>query len=145
MTGMSLIVKKTTQLLSGPIFIYGIYIIVHGHLSPGGGFDCGALIAGSFILLILSNGSEYLKLKRKEEGSAFVESIAIMAFLLMAVIGMFLGSLIFFHNFIPQGTTGDLISAGFIPLCNILIGIEVAAALLSIYYAFVIYKEEILK
>lgn len=145
MKGMSVIVKTTTQLLTGIIFIYGIYIIIHGHLSPGGGFAGGALIAGSFILLILSNGSAYLKLKRKEDGSALVESIAILAFLLMAVIGMFLGSMIFFHNFFPLGTAGELISAGFIPLGNVLIGIEVAAALLSIYYAFVIYKEEILK
>lgn len=142
---MSIIVKKTTQLLSGIIFIYGVYIIIHGHLSPGGGFAGGALIAGAFILLILSNGSAYLKLKRKEEGSALVESIAILAFLIMAIMGMFLGSLIFFHNFIPLGEAGELMSGGFIPLGNLLIGIEVAAALLSIYYAFVIYKEEILK
>jgi len=143
MAGMSVIVKKTTQLLSGIIFIYGVYIVVHGHLSPGGGFAGGALIAGSFILLLLSNGSAYLRLKRQEEGSALVESIAILAFLLMAVIGMFLGSLVFFHNLFPAGQAGRLISAGFIPLGNVLIGVEVAAALLSIYYAFVIYKEEV--
>jgi multisubunit Na+/H+ antiporter MnhB subunit len=38
MKGMTIIVKKTTQLMAGLVFLYGIYIIVHGHLTPGGGF-----------------------------------------------------------------------------------------------------------
>ena len=54
MEGMSIIVKKVSQLVAGIIFMYGIYIILHGHLTPGGGFAGGAIIAGSFILLILA-------------------------------------------------------------------------------------------
>lgn len=139
---MSIIVKKVTQLIAGVIFLYGIYIILNGHLSPGGGFAGGALIAGAFILIILTFGSGYLKLKRKEEGSAFSESLAIFLFLSLATAAIFLGSAVFFGNYLPRGTPGQLISAGIVPVYNILIGIEVAAALLSIFYAFVIYKEE---
>ncbi len=43
MKGMTLIVKKTTQLIAGMIFMYGIYVIVHGHLTPGGGFAGGVI------------------------------------------------------------------------------------------------------
>ena len=43
MKGMTVIVKKTTQLIAGMIFLYGIYIIVHGHLTPGGGFAGGVI------------------------------------------------------------------------------------------------------
>jgi multisubunit Na+/H+ antiporter MnhB subunit len=54
------------QLMSGLIFVYGAYIVTHGHLTPGGGFAGGALIAGAFILLILANGSEYVRLKGRK-------------------------------------------------------------------------------
>jgi multicomponent Na+:H+ antiporter subunit B len=140
---MSVIVQKVTQLIAGIIFVYGIYIILHGHLSPGGGFAGGALIAGAFILLILAFGSDYVGLKKKEEGSALSESLAILGFLMMATAAMMLGSHVFFHNYLPTGSPGHLVSGGIIPVYNILIGIEVAAALLSIFYAFVIFKEEI--
>lgn len=142
---MTIIVKKVTQLLSGAIFLFGIYIMVHGHLTPGGGFAGGTLIAGSFILLILSYGSEYLKLVHKEMGSALTESVAIFCFLLFAIAGILIGVKVFFYNFLPIGEIGKINSAGIIPFCNVLIGIEVAAALISIFYAFLIFKEEVTK
>lgn len=145
MQGMSVIVKKIAQLMSGLIFVYGIYIITHGHLTPGGGFAGGALVAGSFILLILANGSEYIKLKRQEEGSSVVESAAVLMALVLATIGLVAGSLVFFNNYLPAGIPGRLISGGVIPLYNIFIGMEVAAALITIFLALVIYKEEISK
>jgi len=55
MKGMTIIVKKITQLMAGLVFLYGIYIIVHGHLTPGGGFAGGTIMAGSFILLAVAN------------------------------------------------------------------------------------------
>ena len=63
---MTTIVKKVTQLVSGIIFLYGIYVITHGHLTPGGGFAGGAIIAGAFILLVLAYGSKLLKLQKIE-------------------------------------------------------------------------------
>ena len=142
MQGMSVIVKKVTQLIAGIIFLYGIYIIIHGHLTPGGGFAGGALIAGSFILLILAFGSDVLKLKEKEAGSSITENAAILMVLLIALMGLLLGAKIFFANYLPKGMAGDLISAGVIPFYNIFIGIEVAAAILTIFLALVIFKEE---
>jgi multisubunit Na+/H+ antiporter MnhB subunit len=145
MIGMSIIVKKITQLISGIIFLYGIYVITHGHLTPGGGFAGGAILAGSFILLVLAFGSDLLKLKKREEGSSVVESLAILAFLLFAVLALFIGTHIFFRNYLPPGTVGNLISAGVIPLYNIFVGIEVCAALFTIFLALAIYREEVLK
>ncbi len=131
--------------MSSLIFVYGIYIITHGHLTPGGGFAGGALVAGAFILLILANGSEYVRLKRQEEGSSLIESIAVLSALVLATVGLAAGSLVFFNNWLPGGIPGQLISAGTIPLYNIFIGMEVAAALITIFLALVIYKEEISK
>ena len=143
--GMSPIVKKVTQLLAGLIFIYGIYIITHGHLTPGGGFAGGAFISGAFILLVLSFGSNVLNLRREEEEASVVEGLAIFTFILLSIIGFFIGARVFFGNFLQKGRIGELISAGVIPLYNIAVGIEVGAALLTIFLALLIYKEEITK
>jgi len=142
---MTPIVKKVTQLIVGLIFLYGIYIVTHGHLTPGGGFAGGAVIAGAFILLVLAYGSDVLKLRKREEGSSVVESTGILIFLALAFAAFFIGTKVFFANYLPKGKIGELISAGTIPLYNIAVGIEVAAALFTIFLALVIYKEEVLK
>ena len=142
MKGLTPIVKKVAQLMSGIICIYGIYIVVHGHLTPGGAFAGGIILAGAFILLILAFGSEVIKLRKEETGSSVLESLAILVTLIMSVLGLFIGSRIFFNNYLPTGETGELASAGVIPVYNILIGIEVAAAIVTIFLALIIFKEE---
>jgi len=140
---MSVIVKKVSQLVSGLVFMYGIYIITHGHLTPGGGFAGGAVLAGAFILLVLAYGNELVKLKKKEEGSSVTESLAVLTFILLATVALLIGTHVFFKNWLPAGIVGDLISAGIIPLYNIVVGIEVGAALFTIFLALAIYREEI--
>lgn len=142
MKGMTIIVKNVTALLSGLVFLYGCYIILHGHLTPGGGFAGGIIVAGSFILLVIANGIQYFRLKKEKEDSSLLEGAGILCFLLLAAAGLLLATPVFFKNLLPGGTPGELLSAGIIPLFNIFIGIEVAAALLSIFLAFVIFKTE---
>jgi len=143
MNGMTQIVKKVTQLMCGLIFMYGLYIITHGHLTPGGGFAGGAIVAGGFILLILAYGSKVINLRKEETQTSITESIALLIVVMLALAGLFLGSYVFFNNYLPQGEIGQLISAGVIPIYNIFIGMEVAAALLTIFLGLVIYKEEV--
>ncbi len=142
MEGMSTIVKKIAQLVAGLIFMFGIYIILHGHLTPGGGFAGGAIIAGAFILLILAFGSSALNLKKEVAGSSNTESIAILLVTILALMALLFGTKVFLFNFLPKGTLGELLSAGVIPLYNLFIGIEVAGAILTIFLALVIFKEE---
>lgn len=143
MNGMTSIIKKVTQLMSGLIFLYGIYIITHGHLTPGGGFAGGAIVAGAFILLILAFGSRVVSLREEETQTSITESMALLIVVILALAGLFLGAHVFFNNYLPLGELGELISAGVIPLYNIFIGMEVAAALLTIFLGLVIYKEEV--
>ncbi len=142
MKGMTVIVKKTTQLIAGLVFLYGIYVIIHGHLTPGGGFAGGVIIAGSFILLILAFGSDFLRLTKEETGSTLYENLSILIVVFLAVSGLFTAGRIFFLNWIPKGIPGELVSAGILPLYNIFVGIEVAASVLTIFLALVIFKEE---
>jgi multisubunit Na+/H+ antiporter MnhB subunit len=143
MNGMTLIVKKVTQLMCGLIFMYGLYIITHGHLTPGGGFAGGAIVAGAFILLILAYGTGVVSLRKEESQTLLTECISLILFIMFASAGLFLGSYVFFNNYLPEGKTGQLLSAGLIPLYNIFVGMEVAAALLTIFLGLVIYKEEV--
>ena len=145
MQGMTIIVKTVTKILVGVIFLYGIYIITHGHLTPGGGFAGGAIIAGAYILLVLAFGSDVIGLKSREKESSKFESLAILTFLILASIGLFLSIRVFFFNYFPSGKVGTLISGGVIPIYNIVVGIEVAAALITIFLALVIYHEDELK
>lgn len=142
MEGMSIIVKQVTKILTGIIFMYGIYIMVHGHISPGGGFAGGAILAGAFILLILAFGSNTLNLKKEVSGTSNTESVAILLVVILALMALMLGVKVFFSNFLPKGEAGELISGGVIPLYNIFIGIEVAGAFLTIFLSLVIFKEE---
>lgn len=139
---MSVIVKKTTQLIAGMIFIYGIYVIVHGHLTPGGGFAGGVILAGSLVLVTLAYGEEFFKLVKEEIGTTIVESLATIAVILIATGGFLFGTKLFFNNFLPKGIVGELISAGVLPLYNIFVGTEVAASIYIIFLSLIIFKEE---
>lgn len=142
MKGMTIIVKKTTQLIAGMIFLYGIYIIIHGHLTPGGGFAGGVIIAGSFILITLAYGDDFLKLVGEKAGTTMVESLATIMVILIATSGFLFGTKIFFNNFLPKGVVGHLVSAGVLPLYNIFVGAEVAASIFIIFLSLIIFKEE---
>jgi multicomponent Na+:H+ antiporter subunit B len=142
MKGMTVIVKKTTQLIAGLVFLYGIYVIIHGHLTPGGGFAGGVILAGSFILLILAYGSDFINLTKEEAGSTLYENLATLVVIFLAISGLLIGARVFFLNWLPKGTVGELVSAGILPLYNIFVGIEVASSILTIFLALVIFKEE---
>ncbi len=88
MKGMTIIVKKISQIICPVIFMFGLYIILHGHLTPGGGFAGGVIMAGAFILQILANGNILPDLRKEEEGLEFMESAAILGFLILAGLGL---------------------------------------------------------
>ena len=142
MEGMSIIVNKVARFMSGLIFLYGIYIVLHGHLTPGGGFAGGVIMAGAFILLILAYGSNILRLRKGITGSSGVESTAILLVTVLALLALGFGGKVFLGNFLTKGEPGELLSAGVIPLYNLFIGIEVAGAILTIFLALIIFKEE---
>jgi len=136
--GMTLIVKTITRLTVGLILLYGIYIVLHGHLTPGGGFAGGVIIALSFIHLMLAFGKDVALKKVSEPIASLFESIGAVLFLSIALIG-FVGGY-FFLNFIDKGTAFKLFSAGTIPLCNIAISFKVGAGLFAIFVALVLLK-----
>jgi multicomponent Na+:H+ antiporter subunit B len=135
--GMTLIVKAVTRLTVGLIFLYGVYIVIHGHVSPGGGFAGGVIIALSFIHLMLAFGKD-VALKKISMGMASIlESVGAVMFLAIALAG-FIGGYFFLNFFARKGSPFSVLSAGIIPLCNIAISLKVGAGLFAIFVVLVI-------
>lgn len=134
--GMSLIVKTITRLTVGLILLYGIYIVTHGHVSPGGGFAGGVIVALSFVHLMLAYGKDVALSKMSKSATSFFESTGAILFLTIALLGLTGGY--FFLNFISKGQPFRLFSAGIIPLCNLAISLKVGAGLFGIFIALVL-------
>lgn len=136
--GMSIIVKTVTRLTVWLILLYGIYIVLHGHVSPGGGFAGGVIIALSFVHVMLAYGKDMV-LKKLSEGLVNVwESTGALVFLTIAILGLTAGY--FLKNFLPAGEPFRLFSAGTIPLSYIAISLKVWAGLFAIFVALVLLR-----
>lgn len=126
--GMTVIVKTVTRVMVWMMLLYGMYLILHGHLTPGGGFGGGVIIALAFLSIFLAYGRAYTEKWLKIEALHHAESAAILLFLLVGLLGLITGGA-FFANFLSHGTLFSLASAGTIPVLNILIGIKVGVSL----------------
>lgn len=137
--GMTVIVKTITKFVVPLIILFGVYMILHGHLTPGGGFPGGIIIASAFILLVLAFGKEVSFRKLKLSTASVLESTGALIFLSLAVIGMIIGGW-FFVNFLPKGYPVKIISAGFIPLANIGIGLKVGGGIFAVFLTLVMFR-----
>ncbi|PWR75380.1 Na(+)/H(+) antiporter subunit B [Methanospirillum stamsii] len=137
---MSKIIRTTADVMFMFIVVFGFYIVLHGHLTPGGGFQGGAVIATGFILLIVAHKlDDFLGWFKKKAFQNF-EMSGLVLFIGTALAAIPLGYL-FFRNFlcgtgglfgqvVPYGINpGFLNTAGTIPIMNIAVGIEVLGGL----------------
>jgi len=120
----SLIVRTGTNLLFPLILLTGVYVFIHGHLTPGGGFQGGAVIASGYLLLYLAWPQRRVNRNR----FSAVESLCGVAFVVLGLLGITSG-MGFLANFLPLGTRNTLLSAGLIPLIYIAIGLKVGSEL----------------
>ncbi len=123
----SLIVYTGCRFLFPLILLFGAYIFIHGHLSPGGGFQGGAIVASAFVLIYMGcRGKRVLKAPTK-----IVESLGGLVFIIIGLIGLSFGGY-FLLNFLPKGIPNILFSAGIIPIIYIAIGFKVGSELTDI-------------
>lgn len=133
--GMTVIVQSVTRLVAGMLFLFGCYIVLHGHLTPGGGFAGGVLIAAAFILVSLAFGSVENVEQHRYTFSSVFESLGGLGFLAIGLAGYLAGHQ-FLSNLWPKvGEPLTLFSAGTIPLANIAIAMKVGAGLFAIFLA----------
>jgi multicomponent Na+:H+ antiporter subunit B len=113
----------------------GLYVVAHGAITPGGGFQGGVVLAAAFALVYLAG--EYRAYRNLVPHAAvdFVEGTGAGGYAVIGVISMLLGSA-YLHNFGPFGTAGTLASAGSISFLNIASALEVSAAFVLLFTEF---------
>lgn len=138
MHGMSLIVKNVTRLVAGFIALFGVYITLYGHVTPGGGFAGGVILAGALVLVVLAFGGDFSRKVLPHGVAKTSDSLGALAFLLVALLGYAAGG--FFVNFLARGEVGALVSAGTLPLSNLAIAIKVGAGLFGVFLALAVFR-----
>jgi multicomponent Na+:H+ antiporter subunit B len=137
---MSKIVKTITSIAFPFTMIYGLYIIAHGHLTPGGGFQGGAVVASGCAMILVAYGSIWTMGKIKEKHLSVLESLGAIGFIGLALLGLVFG-VAFFKNFLVGneyffGEIGEglanINTAGVLPLMNFAVGLKVTVGLFAI-------------
>jgi multicomponent Na+:H+ antiporter subunit B len=141
--GMTPIVKTIARFVMGIVVIFGAYIVLYGHLTPGGGFAGGVTLAAAYVLLTLAFGKEMGLSKMSNTGASILDNSGALAFVTIGLLG-FTGGY-FFFNFLPHGEPYTLFSAGSIPLANIAIGVKVTASVFAIFMSLSIFGRFIYK
>jgi multicomponent Na+:H+ antiporter subunit B len=121
--------------LVGPVMVLGAYVVAHGHLTPGGGFSGGVVVAGA--LLLAYAGGQGLRLRRVGSITMLegTEALGAAGFLALALAGLIAAGTLL-KNFLALGTSGMLLSAGTIPVGNVAVGLEVAGAVALVFSEF---------
>lgn len=111
---------------------YAAYLMIYGHLSPGGGFQGGVILAVAVILLITSHGYRKVRKRFRFNWASLVESSAGTLLVLLGMAGITFGG--FYSNFLH--TEGGVI----LPF-NVLVGLEVGAAFTFVFYILLRWVE----
>jgi len=146
MKGMTVIVKTVSSWVKVLIFLFGIYIILFGHLTPGGGFAGGVILASSYVLLMLAFGRDFVEHNLPLPVASKLDCLGAFLFALIGILGLVFGG-VFFVNFLyqryfPQAPF-DLVSGGAIPLSNIAIGLKVGASLFLVIFALTAFRYDL--
>lgn len=130
-----IILQTVARILVPPILIFGIYIILGGHLGPGGGFSGGAVIGAGLILYL--NAFGFAKTERFFTAKTYKwMSFGALACYALAKSYSFYTGANHIESVIPLGTPGAILSSGLILLLNICVGIVVAGTMYTFYVMF---------
>ena len=134
-------VRVIALLLIAPTVLFGLYIVAHGQLTPGGGFQGGVILVSAPLLLYLAG--EFANL-RKAIPRRLVHTVEAMGAGAYAIVGV--GCLAaggaFLENVLPLGSKGSILSGGTIPLINAGVAMEVSGGLALV---LLVYLEEALE
>jgi multicomponent Na+:H+ antiporter subunit B len=133
---LSRIVRTAADIIYPFILIFGLYIVAHGHLTPGGGFQGGAVIATGGALVIVAYS--YTEVREWLSGKVLMgqEVIGLFGFIGVALLALAFGQVFFFNYLNASGSlfgtpvsyginAGELNTGGFVPFMNFSVGCEV--------------------
>lgn len=137
---MTKIVRTSADIFFPFCLVFGLYVVIHGHLTPGGGFQGGAVMATGTALLIVARAYDDITGRIRQMALKICEAVGLLMFLLAGLSGLFFhrpfmanwlaftGKL-FSHPVAHGPNPGDLNTAGLLPLLNVGVGIEVLGGL----------------
>ena len=115
--------------------VFGLYIGLHGQLTPGGGFQAGVILASGAVLIYVCENTDAFCRITSHSAVEVVEALGAGGYALIGVAPLLAG-LPFLDNFLPLGTTGNVFSAGTIALISATVGVEVTASFLLVIYTY---------
>jgi multicomponent Na+:H+ antiporter subunit B len=121
--------------LAATIFVLGIWVIAHGAITPGGGFQGGVVVAAAFLLLWLAGSLRAYRNATPTAAVDLVEGVGAGGFVVTGLAALVLGEP-FLHNLLPYGLAGKLSSGGSIPIVNWATALGVTAAFLLLFNEF---------
>ncbi len=127
--------RVTTMGLIGPLVVYGLYVVTHGQLTPGGGFQGGVILATAPLLVYIAGDLKTFKRVTNQVWLEATEAFGIFLYVAIGLLGLVAGRN-FLQNVIVLGTTGNINSGGTIPLLNIATGLAVTGGFVQLLYAF---------
>jgi energy-converting hydrogenase B subunit I len=147
-----MILKIISLPISLVLICLGIMTILGGHITPGGGFQGGAMIASGVILSILVYGLGHSPLEFSHTYIEVLESVGALGFIVFGLIGLFAGGFYLYNfgtdllNVVPTAIQTafaypDVTNAGIIPYLNIFVGLKVFVGLSAIVIAFEGFKK----
>lgn len=134
----STILKVVSSFIIPFIQIFGAYVVVNGHISPGGGFAGGTIIGASFILSRIVNGGELAKKKYPYERFIKTACFSLMAYGLIKGYSFVNGGLALHMYDLPVGTPGKIFSGRYLLPLNICVGAIVSVV---IYFFYALFSE----
>ena len=129
------ILKRIANLLAPMLFLFGIYVVLNGHISPGGGFSGGAIIGAGLVLYASVNGQQNMQRFFKYKTFVLINVTCLLTYCILKGYSFFTGAN-HLPNIIPKGIPGALFSGGLILPLNICVGMIVACTIYGFYALF---------
>ena len=127
------VILKTVAKVAVPfILMFGLYVILNGHLSPGGGFSGGAIVGSGFILASVAFGFDRMECFLNKKSAGIITFVSLLVYCLAKSYSFFTGAN-HLESGIPLGTPGAILSSGLILILNICVGLVVACTMYSFF------------
>lgn len=128
-------VRLATLLALGPTVVFGIYVILHGQLTPGGGFQGGVIVAAALMMIFLCEGLEVFKKAVPQKAVEIAEAVGAAGFVAVGLLALAFGAP-YLTNVLPLGKANEWTSGGTIIVISGATGVEVGAGLVLLMDGF---------
>ena len=121
--------------MAGTMIVFGLYIAVHGQLTPGGGFQGGVILATVPLMVYLAGNVKTFDSIVASPITKLAECGGAGGYAVIGIVALFFGAH-FLTNILPLGKTGDIFSSGTIALISVTVGIEVTGGFLVLMHSY---------